>query len=158
MKLYEEDIMKKERQAKIKDLVSMYDISTQEELIQKLCDEGIDATQATVSRDIRELRLLKIPTGYGGFRYSLSPSKEKSFDLKFSQSLAESMVDVDFSGNIVLIHTFPGLASAVAASIDASKTSEILGCVAGDDTIIVVVRTPEAAETLCEKIKILIKA
>ena len=150
--------MKKERQAKIKDLVSMYDIATQEDLIKRLNDEGIDATQATVSRDIREMRLIKIPTGYGGFRYSLSSTKEKNFDLKFTQSLAESMVDVDFSGNIVLLHTFPGLASAVAASIDASRTSEILGCVAGDDTIIIVSRSPEAAETLCEKIKILIRA
>ena len=68
------------------------------------------------------------------------------------------MVDVDFSGNIVLIHTFPGLANAVAASIDASKTSEILGCVAGDDTIIVVSRNPDTAESLAGKIKILIKA
>lgn len=150
--------MKKERQAKIKDLVNIYDISTQEDLIKHLNDEGIEATQATVSRDIREMRLIKIPTGYGGFRYSLSATSEKGFDFKFTQSLAESMVNVDFSGNIVLIHTFPGLASAVAASIDASKTSEILGCVAGDDTIIVVSRSPEAAETLCEKIKILIKA
>lgn len=150
--------MKKERQAKIKDLVNMYDIATQEDLIKHLNDEGIDATQATVSRDIREMRLIKIPTGYGGFRYSLSVANEKGFDLKFTQSLAESMVNVDYSGNIVLIHTFPGLASAVAASIDASKTSEILGCVAGDDTIIVVSRSPEAAENLSEKIKILIKS
>ena len=150
--------MKSERQNAIIDLITRYEIETQEEMISRLRSLGYDVTQATVSRDIRELKLVKVTTGHGGYRYMMPPKADSSVNVKFNSALAESITSVDYSVNIVVVKTYPGLANAVATGIDSLNISSILGCVAGDDTIMIVVRDIESARDISERIRHLIKA
>ncbi|MDD6260413.1 MAG: arginine repressor [Clostridiales bacterium] len=149
--------MKSGRQEKIISLVERCEIETQEELIGLLEREGYRVTQATVSRDIKELKLSKIPTGRGTYKYTLPKHDDGSGSLKFNSALIESIKKVDYSGNIIVLSTYPGLANAVAAGLDAIETNEILGSVAGDDTIFIVTRGLESSKSLSERIKILLK-
>ena len=144
--------MKEERQAKILELICEEDVETQDDLIQKLELAGFHVTQATVSRDIRELKLVKGASPRGGYRYIL-PAKQSKSTPDFSSSLTTSIVHVDYARNIVVVKTFPGMANAVAACIDSMHLTEIIGSVAGDDTILAVVRTDEEAENLWNKIR-----
>lgn len=150
--------MKSRRQEKIINLVTRYEIDTQEELIGMLRREGYDVTQATVSRDIRELKLTKVPTGRGSYRYTIPSKDDREPTFKFNSVLVESIKKVDFSGNIVVLKTFAGLAQAVATGLDAIESHDILGCVAGDDCIILVARTHEAAKDISERIKTMLKS
>lgn len=149
--------MKKNRQEKLLELISRYEIETQEELIQKLQENGFDVTQATVSRDIRELNIAKMTTGKGRYRYVLPRRIEDASGVKFSAALIESIVSVNNAGNLVVLKTYPGLASAVAGGIDRMRLHQILGCVAGDDTIVVVTADAESAEALCKQVRDLLK-
>lgn len=149
--------MKKNRQEKLLELISRYEIETQEELIQKLQENGFDVTQATVSRDIRELNIAKMTTGKGRYRYVLPRRIEDASGVKFSAALIESIVSVNNAGNLVVLKTYPGLASAVAGGIDRMRLHQILGCVAGDDTIVVVTADTESAEALCKQVRDLLK-
>ncbi len=149
--------MKSGRQEKIISLVERFEIETQEELIGLLEREGYRVTQATVSRDIKELKLSKVPTGRGTYKYTMPKQEESSGSIKFNSALIESIKKVDYSGNIIVLSTYPGLANAVAAGLDSIETTEILGCVAGDDTIIVVTRGLESSKSLSESIKTLLK-
>lgn len=149
--------MKKNRQEKLLELISRYEIETQEELIQKLQENGFDVTQATVSRDIRELNIAKMTTGKGRYRYVLPRRIEDASGVKFSTALIESIVSVNNAGNLVVLKTYPGLASAVAGGIDRMRLHQILGCVAGDDTIVVVTADTESAEALCKQVRDLLK-
>jgi transcriptional regulator of arginine metabolism len=144
--------VKEERQAKILELICEEDVETQDDLIQKLELAGFHVTQATVSRDIRELKLVKGASPRGGYRYIL-PAKQSKSTPDFSSSLTTSIVHVDYARNIVVVKTFPGMANAVAACIDSMHLTEIIGSVAGDDTILAVVRTDEEAEMLWNKIR-----
>ena len=147
--------MKSQRQERILELISKYEIETQEDMMSRLLAEGFKVTQATVSRDIRELKLVKVTTGHGGFKYMLPQKKENSINLHFNSAFTKSITSVDYAMNIVVIKTYPGLANAVATSID---SLDILGCVAGDDTIITVVRDEESAHVISEKIKDIIRS
>ena len=138
--------MKNKRQDKILEMVERYDIETQEELITRLRELGFDVTQATISRDIRELKITKVSTGKGGYKYVV-PQIYEGGNLKVQNALSESIVKVDWAMNQIIIKTFPGMAQAIAAAIDGIDDPQILGCVAGD-AIIVVMRTVSAAETL----------
>lgn len=149
--------MKSGRQEKIISLVERFEIETQEELIGLLEREGYRVTQATVSRDIKELKLSKVPTGRGTYKYTMPKQEDGSGSIKFNSALIESIKKVDYSGNIIVLSTYPGLANAVAAGLDTIETTEILGCVAGDDTIIVVTRGIESSKSLSESIKTLLK-
>ena len=149
--------MKSGRQEKIISLVERFEIETQEELIGLLEREGYRVTQATVSRDIKELKLSKVPTGRGTYKYTMPKQEDGSGSIKFNSALIESIKKVDYSGNIIVLSTYPGLANAVAAGLDSIETTEILGCVAGDDTIIVVTRGLESSKALSESIKTLLK-
>lgn len=149
--------MKSGRQEKIISLVERFEIETQEELIGLLEREGYRVTQATVSRDIKELKLSKVPTGRGTYKYTMPKQEDGSGSIKFNSALIESIKKVDYSGNIIVLSTYPGLANAVAAGLDSIDTTEILGCVAGDDTIIVVTRGLESSKALSESIKTLLK-
>ena len=149
--------MKRNRQEKMLELISRYEIDTQDELIARLRDCGFEVTQATVSRDIRELKLTKVLTGHGGYRYVLPPKEPGVAGSKLNRALLESIVMLDVAMNIVVIKTHPGLAQAVAAGVDSLHMPEIVGCVAGDDTLINVTRDVESAEIVCEKLKNLIK-
>lgn len=150
--------MKAQRHKKIIDIVSKYNIETQEELIARLSDSNFEVTQATISRDIRELKLIKVSSGQGGYRYTL-PEENKPVETKsrFHSALSDSIITIDYAVNNVVIKTYPGLANAVATGIDGMSISDILGCVAGDDTIIIVMRNEKSAQDISERIRELIK-
>ena len=149
--------MKTKRQEIILEIIGRYDIETQDDLIDRLQREGFAVTQATVSRDIRELKLSKVLTGRGTYRYVRGEHKSVDVNAKFNNALVESIQRVDYAGNIIVLKTYPGLASAVATGIDAINMVEILGSIAGDDTIMVVVRDEESAEEIADKLKNMIK-
>lgn len=145
--------MKKERQNKIKEIVQNYKIDTQEELINKLEEYGFTATQATMSRDIKELKLTKISDGVNGYYY-VFPQSLKTNDInKLNDSLTHLIISVNYSTNIIVIKTHAGMAQAVATGIDNIKSEDILGCVAGDDTIFIVASSEEMAQNISTKIK-----
>lgn len=150
--------MKSGRQEKIVALVSKYEIETQESLICMLRKEGYDVTQATVSRDIRELKLAKVLTSRGSYRYVLPSKNEQQDSFKFNTALVESIRNVDFACNIVVLKTYPGMANAVATGLDSIESPDILGCVAGDDTIIVIAQSNDKAKEISEKIRTMLKA
>ena len=145
--------MKKSRHQKIKELVERYEIETQEELADRLREAGFRVTQATVSRDIRELKLSKIPTGEGRQRYTVLVHSDHYLSDKYIRVLKDGFVSMDMAQNILVVKTVSGMAMAVAAAIDAMKLKEIVGSIAGDDTIMMAVRTVEDTETVMEKIR-----
>ena len=144
--------MKKNRHEKIIEIVERYDVETQDELIEHLRKMGYEVTQATVSRDIRELNLIKGISQRGVYCYTL-PTKKESSAHPLGNVMTDSVTSVDAAGNMVVIKTYPGLASAVAGYIDSQNLPEILGTIAGDDAIFVVVRDASRAEHFCEKIR-----
>ncbi len=148
--------MKNLRQDKILELIEKYDIETQEELADKLTESGFTVTQATVSRDIRALKLVKGASAAGGYKY-VRPTMTAANQPRFGAAISESIVKMDSAGNLIVIKTYPGLAQPVAAYIDSMPSADILGCVAGDDTIMVCVRNPEHILGVCESIKKLLK-
>ncbi len=150
--------MKNNRHEKILDLISRYEIETQEELIEKLNLSGFRVTQATVSRDIRELKLSKVMTGRGTYRYILPVRYDNPIGIKFNNAIAESIISINYAQNIIVLKTYPGHSQAVAVSIDALNIPQILGCVAGDDTIIAVASDEESAKDISIKIKDIIKS
>ena len=149
--------MKKNRHEKIIEIVERYDVETQDELIEHLRRTGYDVTQATVSRDIRELKLTKVMGDNGSYRYQLPKNNEALSNFKFNHALAESITSVDYALHTVVVKTFPGMAQAVAVGIDSLKLPVILGCVAGDDTIVIIARNPDAAADLNGRIKEIIR-
>ncbi len=149
--------MKNRRQEKILELISKYEIETHDEMISRLRDDGYNVTQATISRDMRELKLTKVLTARGTYKYTVNNSRNHSNNVKFNNAVVDSIVSVDYAGNNIVLKTYPGLAQAVASSVDALNMNNILGCVGGDDTIIIVTRDEEASKEISEKIKELIK-
>lgn len=145
--------MKKQRQKKIKELVENHKINTQDELMKKLKESGFYATQATMSRDIRELKLTKISDGINGYYYAFPANSAGEGIIGLNHSLTHLIESVDSSINIIVIKTRGGMAQAVATGIDSIKSEDILGCVAGDDTIFVVTRSADSASELGSKIK-----
>ena len=144
-------VLKKARQEKILSLIRQNDIQTQEEMMMRLEESGYPVTQATVSRDIRELNLVKGISPRGVYRYTL-PAKKENANTKFSSVMTDSVVSVDYAGNMVVIKTYPGMASAVATCIDSWSLPEIVGSLAGDDAVFIVVRDVTNAAALSEKI------
>lgn len=146
--------MKTQRQAKILEIVNTRDVETQEQLLQELQDAGFYSTQATISRDIKELRIVKELTSFGTYRYTTS-SKEVSgtFSTRLNTIFRECVTGFDYAQNIVVIHTLPGLASAAGSAVDAMSMSFILGTLAGDDTVMIVMRDTNAAAAFCSEIK-----
>lgn len=145
--------MKTKRHHKIMEIIQNYNIETQEELIDKLRLAGFEVTQATISRDIRELKLAKVMSENGNYKYVLPKPGNQDGQHFYSKALTGSIKSVESASNNVVIKTYSGLANAVAAGIDALHEHEILGCVAGDDTIIIVTRTPDDASGLCRRLR-----
>ena len=145
--------MKKDRHQKIKELVEQYEIETQEELADKLKEAGYVVTQATVSRDIRELKLSKIPMGAGRQKYAVLSNNDHYLGDKYIRVLRDGFVSMDMAQNILVIKTVSGMAMAVAAALDAMKLKEIGGSIAGDDTIMMAVRTVEDTQAVMGKIR-----
>ena len=144
--------MKNSRQKKILELIEKYSIDTQEELLSRLRDAGYAATQATISREIRDLKLVKAMTGVGVYKY-IRPTKQETPVPRFNSALAESVIHVDAAGNLIVIRTYPGMAQPVASCVDAIGHDEVLGCVGGDDTVLVVIRDAQKADEMCDKIR-----
>ena len=150
--------MKRIRQEKMLELISKYEIDTQDELIERLRESGFEVTQATVSRDIRELKIAKMTTGNGTYRYVLPKQQsESAAGMRFSNTLIDSIVSVDHACNLVVLKTYSGLAQAVAVGIDGMNMHQVLGCVAGDDTIMIVSRDEECATVIADRIRMLMK-
>ncbi|MEQ8174392.1 MAG: arginine repressor [Syntrophomonadaceae bacterium] len=144
--------MKSARQFAIREIINSERIATQEELCQALSDRGLDVTQATVSRDIKDLQLIKIPDEHG-YRYALPDSaKPAGIQERTKRLFRDSVIYVDHSENLVVIKTTPGAAQAVASLIDAVGWDSVLGTVAGDDTIFVVVKPKEMAPVLVDEL------
>lgn len=144
--------MKRQRHEVVVDLINRYDIETQEELAAYLREEGFDVTQATVSRDIRELKLSKIATGNGRQKYIIFKNDDSHLGDKFIRVLRDGFVSMNMAQNILVVKTVQGMAMAVAAAIDAMKFPEIVGCIAGDDTIMAAVKSVDDTLSVMEKI------
>lgn len=140
--------MKNARHKKILELIEKYDIDTQESLIKKLNEVGFDVTQTTISRDIKQLNLVKGITEMGTYKYIIPSSVREDKAPVHTSAITESVVSIEAAQNIVVVKTFPGMANAVAVCIDSLKHERIIGSVAGDDTILLVVKDNEAAEHL----------
>ena len=149
--------MKKRRHAKILELINSHDIETQEELAAKLVENGFNVTQATISRDIRELNLTKIATKGGKQKYAVQSSSDIVSNSKYMRVLNDGIITMDTAGNILVVKTVSGMAMAVAAALDAMQIKEILGCIAGDDTIMCVVKHAEETDRVKEHIESFIR-
>ena len=140
------------RHAKILELIEKYDIETQDELAQKLCEEGFMVTQATVSRDIREMKLTKIATERGKQKYSVITGNDTEITERLTRVFKEAVVKMDYDQNMIVIKTLEGMCMAVAVALDNMQNPEILGTIAGDDTVFCVVRTHNQAAVIIEKL------
>ena len=145
--------MKKSRHQKIKELVEQFEIETQEELADKLKEAGYTVTQATVSRDIRELKLSKVPMGGGRQEYTVLVNHDHFLGEKYIRVLKDGFISMDMAQNILVVKTVSGMAMAVAAAIDAMRLKEIVGSIAGDDTIMMALRSAEDTQTVMGKIR-----
>ena len=134
-------------------LITEHEIETQDELISMLTAEGYKVTQATISRDIRELKISKVLGTGGKYHYAMPGSNDSVHKSTFKNAYATAIISIDNVGNIIVVKTHPGLAQAVAAGIDAMHISGILGCVAGDDTILLVVSDAASAASLADELK-----
>jgi len=143
--------MKYSRHAKILEIIENSLIETQEELAEKLKGLGMDVTQATVSRDIKELRLIKVMSEDGRYRYAQISHADNAISNKLLTIFIEAFVSSDYANNIVIVKTLPGMAQAAASAVDSLKWSEIVGTIAGDDTIMIVCRAEKIAEELVNK-------
>ncbi len=151
-------IVKSQRQAKIMEIISNKNVETQEQLLAELQQEGFHCTQATISRDIKEMRIIKELTGMGTYRYTTSTNEiGGTFTSRLNTIFRECVVSYDYAQNIIVIRTLPGLASAAGSAIDAMNLSAVVGCLAGDDTVMVVMRDHNAAAAFCGEIKSLTK-
>lgn len=149
--------MKELRHRKILDIISENNVQTQEELISKLREAGFSVTQATVSRDIRELKLVKVSAGGNEYKYAESTHEDIKISAKYRNILKETMASVDYSGNIVVVKTYPGMAQAAATAIDNMGWDDIVGSVAGDDTIIIIMRANNSAIDFYDKFTEILK-
>ena len=145
--------MKIQRHAKIVELINKYDIDTQEELARRLKEAGFRVTQATVSRDIRELRLTKIAVNGGKQKYMVMNNQSSELDEKYLRILREGFLSMDMAQNILVIRTVSGMAMAVAAAMDALNWKQIAGCIAGDDTIMCAIRSVDDTLLVMDKIQ-----
>ena len=145
--------MKTNRQSKIIEIIQKNEVETQDELSALLEKDGFRVTQATVSRDIRELKLTKIPTAGGRQKYAVITDAPENLSKKYERVLREGFLSMDMAQNILVIKTVTGMASAVCAAIDAMKMREIVGSIAGDDTIMCAIRTVDDTYAVMKKIR-----
>ena len=145
--------MKLKRQREIMHIIEEMEVETQEQLLAELDKRGIKATQATISRDIKELHLIKELTAYGTYKYGVS---ERKTSMNFAERLRtifkEGVTSFDLAQNIVVVKTMPGLAGAAAAALDGMEIPDLVGSIAGDDTVLLIMRTNESAALLCREI------
>ena len=145
--------MKSKRHAKILEIIRKYEVETQEELCEKLNQEGYSVTQATASRDIRELKLTKVSTDGGRQKYMSISEKKEDMGEKFIRIFKDGFVSMDMAQNILVIKTVSGMAMALAAALDAMDFDEVVGSIAGDDTIMCAVRTAQDTANLMNRLR-----
>ena len=150
--------MKSARHNLILEIIENKDIETQEDLADELMRRGVKVTQATVSRDIKELRLLKVLSEHGGYKYATVERAEKGMNDRFARILAESIVNIESVNNLVVINTLSASANAAGEAIDSMKWSEVLGTIAGDNTLLIIARSDEAVATLVDRLRALLNA
>ena len=149
--------MKSKRQAKIMEIISTTNVETQEQLLDALREAGFNSTQATISRDIKELRIIKELTSFGTYHYTAAAREVPgTFTGRLNTIFRECVTSFDYAQNIVVIHTLPGLANAAGSALDAMKAEYILGTLAGDDTVVAILRDSNSAAVFCGEIKALI--
>ena len=150
--------MKSKRQEEILRIIAERDVETQDQLLVELRERGVRSTQATISRDIKQLHLIKEPVGQGRYRYTVSSQRNRlNVADKLRTIFRESIVSVDFAQNIVVIKTMAGLANAAAAALDGMNVPDMVGTLAGDDTALLVMKDIEAARGFCEDIHEMLK-
>ena len=149
--------MKTKRQTKMLELIKKHDIETQEELSDDLQKEGYQVTQATVSRDIRELKLTKVAMSNGRQKYAALTEANEDLSEKYTRVFRDAFVSMDMAQNILVIKTVSGMAMAVAAAIDAMHLHEIVGCIAGDDTIMCAVRSVDDTIAVMSRLRKLVE-
>lgn len=144
--------MKVGRQSKIIELITRHDVETQEELAELLLEAGYNVTQATISRDIRELKLTKVAADHGRQKYIILKSQESGLAEKYVRVLRDGFVSMDVAQSLLVIKTVSGMAMAVAAALDAMQIEGVVGCIAGDDTIMCAIRTRQDMSCVMDKI------
>ncbi len=145
--------MKSQRQSKILELIAQRDIETQEQLLAALEENGFRSTQATISRDIKELRIVKELSAVGTYRYTVQQNEAANFFSRLNNIFHECVVKLDYAQNIVIIKTLPGLAAAACSAVDGMDTPSVAGTIAGDDTGLIVMRDSEYAREFCEELR-----
>lgn len=146
--------MKNDRQNQLLQIIAEENIETQEQLLERLEARGIKSTQATISRDIKQLHLVKEPAGQGRYRYAVSAHRTKlNFADRLRTIFRESLLSADYANNIAVVKTMPGLAQGAASALDSMHINDMVGSLAGDDTVIIVMRDEDSARDFCEEIK-----
>ncbi|MNO21724.1 Arginine repressor [compost metagenome] len=144
--------MKGQRHIKIREIISGQEIETQDELVEALRKAGFQVTQATVSRDIKELMLIKVPTDEGKYKYSMPTAQRYNPVLKLQRALIDNFVHIDHTGNLVVVKCLPGTANSVAVLIDNMEWADLLGTICGDDTILLICRNEEYSQFIIDQI------
>ncbi|WP_169081893.1 transcriptional regulator AhrC/ArgR [Paenibacillus sp. PL91] len=145
--------MKGIRQFRIKEIITNRVIETQEDLVEALRDSGMQVTQATVSRDMKELMLIKIPAGEGKYKYSIPQEQQRPNPIhKLKRALLDHFVHIDFTDNLVVMKCFPGTANTICALVDNMEWSEVMGTICGDDTILMICRTKKQSGEIVERL------
>ena len=153
-----EPVRKKKRQNKIRELIVTHNVATQEELQDLLRKVGFTATQATISRDIKDLRLVKTLSPTGGYYYTAVPQRDRDeVIININSIFMESVRSIDFAGNIVVVKCFTGMANAVCATIDTGTWEGMVGTIAGDDTIFLLLRTEQQAEEFAQYLRTMVR-
>lgn len=140
------------RHIRIRDIISKYEIETQDQLVQSLKDAGVDVTQATISRDIKEMHLIKVPTANGSYKYSLPRVYEYNTEQKLHRALTDAFVSIDGAGHFLVLKTLPGNAQAIGSLLDHLKWDQILGTICGDDTCLLICRDESLIEDVKERL------
>ena len=150
--------MKTRRHAKILEIINEFAVDTQEELLSHLKNAGFDVTQATVSRDIKELRLIKALGNDGSYRYSTVKVEKESISAKFHTLFSDAVVNIDYAGNIVVVRCLPGMAQAACAALDAMQWGSVVGSLAGEDTFICITKDENRSVDLVTELKKMMKS
>jgi transcriptional regulator of arginine metabolism len=145
--------MKGSRHVKIREIITANEIETQEELVESLRQAGFSVTQATVSRDIKELHLNKIPLVDGRYKYSLPPDQRYNPLQRLKRALSDHFLHIDYTENLVVLKSLPGTANAIGALIDNLEWSEVMGTICGDDTVLIICRTKEQSKRIVDLIE-----
>ncbi|RUS48077.1 transcriptional regulator AhrC/ArgR [Cohnella sp. AR92] len=149
--------MKGQRQRKIREMIGMKEIETQEELVEALRNEGVNVTQATVSRDIKEMQLIKVPLDDGRYKYSMPLDQRFNPALKLKRALADHFVQAEAAENLVVVKCMPGTANTIASLLDGMDWPEIMGTISGDDTTLLICRSKEQGPLLVDRIQQMVR-